>query len=79
MPFIDTYIHTTHALSQRGSRGISDIPTRRPRSTKAADVIGGKPIRRLIAIYLKCNALHPLVTFYDTNGRERGRGAILLF
>jgi hypothetical protein len=30
----NTYIRTTHALPRRGSRGISDVPPRRPRFTK---------------------------------------------
>jgi hypothetical protein len=52
-----TYIHATYALSPKGSRGVSDIPPRRPRNkgtptfyqnylamSNTADVTGGKPL-----------------------------------
>jgi hypothetical protein len=47
---LSQYIHTYIPLTldpRSGSRGVSDIPLRRPRFTKmtnTADVIGGKPI-----------------------------------
>jgi hypothetical protein len=54
----NTYIPLT-LYSRRGSRGISDIPPRRPRSTKIISLwvilqTWQVAHRRLIAIYLRC-------------------------
>jgi hypothetical protein len=75
------YIHTTHDLSRRGSRHISNISLRHLRFTKKSFKKYCKRERRfahrcLIAVYLKCNAVNPLVAFYDISGRK---GEVLSF
>jgi hypothetical protein len=56
-----------------GSRGISDIPPRRPHFTKIIklDVTGGKPIAVSTQSISGVNAINPLVALYDIHGRKR--------
>jgi hypothetical protein len=74
---IHTFIHTTHALSPKGSRGISDIVPRPAfyqnylpvRNT--ADVTGGKPIAVWLQSISGVNAINPIVALYDIHVRKR--------
>jgi hypothetical protein len=45
-------------------------------SYEAADVTGGKPIAVLLQVISGVSAIHPLVAFYDIQGRKR---KVLLF
>jgi hypothetical protein len=71
-------LHTTHALSPKGSKDISDISPRRPHftkkneaSTNTADVTGGKSIAVRLQSISGMSAVHPFVAFYDIHGRKR--------
>jgi hypothetical protein len=55
----------------RGSRGISNIPSRHPRFTKVYPVTGGKPIADLLQCISGLSAINPFVAFYDMHGRKR--------
>jgi hypothetical protein len=58
---------------RRSSKGISDIPPRRPHFNKmqTADVAGGKPIAVCLQSISDVNDVIPLVGFYDIHGRKR--------
>jgi hypothetical protein len=70
---LKTYIPLTLYL-RRGSRGISNIPSRHPRFTKmrnTADVTGAKPIAVLLQSISGVSAVMHLVAFYDIHGGKR--------
>jgi hypothetical protein len=61
------YIYIPHKLyPRRGSRGISDIPLRRPRFSKITyTYVTGKPIVVWSQSIFGESAINPLVAFYD--------------